>query len=721
MKYLYKLLALISVISCLSLVSCSLSNDDGSNTGGGSGTNSEAGTDDGSGTGGGSGTDDGSGTGGDSGTDDGSSTGGGSGTDGDSDAKEYETQEELLEAIETLSIGEESNNTQIIGEVSVQSQYSKEEEGAPARPTWIDSFRYYPEADFLKKGRYVLNWRKDPGTNGILGNQWEVYQISFKDYDAIESLSDPIDLENVESIAKIMASSEVTTNLDTPEPEKINNYTEDKDVAFAQDVLPANADSTISSDSWPGIPLSINNNTQVGYFPVNGDRRKKIVGYKIRIYTTKNDYDDDGNPITKEIYNDSTVLMVQYREGLFAFTGVASGGGGTGGGSGSSTVIPDTITDLDGLRTELGYSSDQYFSDAWENRRITTKADIPLSQLMTKDDFEHLFPHRNDSGTTFHSAEQPDYYTYENFLRAASYFPKFLGEGTDEDKYRELSAFLAHKSHEVGDGWPAANNDGSEAGRWSYGLVWIEELAFRGTTTPVYFQDHPDYPPTPGKSYHGRGPVQLSWNYNYGAMSETLFDDKNILLDNPNLVMSDGVIGFASAIWFWMQPQAPKPSAHDVIVGNLNLDQDDVAITGKSTAVSRSIESNSTGHYADGSSVDYAAGSAFRVPNNAEVGFGLTINIINGGLEAGVNPLDGRQTRRIGYFARYLDYFGKTKLSLSNPLSPQVGGIGGDDVPIDTIEHMKTWRDWANTPEDVIGASGDLIPSIIGAGAQSPW
>ena len=32
-----------------------------------------------------------------------------------------------------------------------------------------------------------------------------------------------------------------------------------------------------------------------------------------------------------------------------------------------------------------------------------------------------------------------------------------------------------------------------------------------------------DYPCQTGKSYHGRGPMQLSWNYNYGYFSEQVF------------------------------------------------------------------------------------------------------------------------------------------------------------------------------------------------------
>lgn len=38
-------------------------------------------------------------------------------------------------------------------------------------------------------------------------------------------------------------------------------------------------------------------------------------------------------------------------------------------------------------------------------------------------------------------------------------------------------------------------------------------------------------------------------------------------LNNPELVGQDPVVAFKTAIWFWMTPQAPKPSCHDVMQG----------------------------------------------------------------------------------------------------------------------------------------------------------
>ena len=92
------------------------------------------------------------------------------------------------------------------------------------------------------------------------------------------------------------------------------------------------------------------------------------------------------------------------------------------------------------------------------------------------------------------------------------------------------------------------------------------------------------------------------------------------LLNNPDMLITDSIISFEAAFWFWMTPQSPKPSCHDVM-----------------------IEAWSP------SASDLAAG---RVP-----GYGVTTNIINGGLECG-RGWDARVAGRIGFYKRYCDMLG---------------------------------------------------------------
>merc|ERR1711862_935442 len=70
-----------------------------------------------------------------------------------------------------------------------------------------------------------------------------------------------------------------------------------------------------------------------------------------------------------------------------------------------------------------------------------------------------------------------------------------------------------------------------------------------------------------GKTYHGRGPKQLSWNYNYEAFSNYYCGD-DTLLKNPERVASNSELAWASSIWFWAtggpyNPWTTKPGCHE--------------------------------------------------------------------------------------------------------------------------------------------------------------
>ena len=91
-------------------------------------------------------------------------------------------------------------------------------------------------------------------------------------------------------------------------------------------------------------------------------------------------------------------------------------------------------------------------------------------------------------------------------------------------------------------------------------------------------------------------------------------------LKNPGLLAQDNVLSFASAIWFWMTAQTPKPSCHDVM-------------TGKWKPTEKDLESG-------------------RVS-----GFGTTVNIINGGIECGLESITKTQYR-YEYYQYFCKYFG---------------------------------------------------------------
>jgi chitinase len=226
--------------------------------------------------------------------------------------------------------------------------------------------------------------------------------------------------------------------------------------------------------------------------------------------------------------------------------------------------------------------------------------------------FEELFKHRNDPACASNG-----FYTYAAFTAAAAAFPGFGTSSADPAvNKRELAAFLAQISHETTGGWATAPD-----GPYSWGLCWVTE---GGKTPPwsPYCEPSAAYPCAEGKTYYGRGPMQLSWNYNYIPAGEVLGFDG---LNNPEIVAQDPVIAFKTAIWFWMTPrlEGGKPSCHDVMIGAW-------------TPTAR----------------DSAAG---RVP-----GFGATTNIINGGLECGSGAIKAQEADRIGYYQRYASLFGVT-------------------------------------------------------------
>lgn len=128
-------------------------------------------------------------------------------------------------------------------------------------------------------------------------------------------------------------------------------------------------------------------------------------------------------------------------------------------------------------------------------------------------------------------------YDYQSFLKAAAKFPAFCLEGGSEMCKRDLATFFAHTTHECGQ-----ETVGSDFPQWRQGFFYITENA----CTPAVGDEKCDYkstgssadwwPSSDGVQYYGRGPLQISWNYNYGQFSDAAYDDINVLLENPDLV-----------------------------------------------------------------------------------------------------------------------------------------------------------------------------------------
>ncbi|RZC47637.1 hypothetical protein C5167_040590 [Papaver somniferum] len=132
-----------------------------------------------------------------------------------------------------------------------------------------------------------------------------------------------------------------------------------------------------------------------------------------------------------------------------------------------------------------------------------------------------------------------NFYTRSAFLEAAKSYPRFGKTGSFDDSKREIAAFFAHVTHETG--------------------FFCHKEETNGASRDYCDHGNRQYPCVPGKKYHGRGPIQLSWNYNYGPAGRSIgFDGLNA----PETVSNNAVISFKAAFWFWME------NVHSVITSN---------------------------------------------------------------------------------------------------------------------------------------------------------
>uniref|UniRef100_A0A0D9WUA8 chitinase n=1 Tax=Leersia perrieri TaxID=77586 RepID=A0A0D9WUA8_9ORYZ len=227
-----------------------------------------------------------------------------------------------------------------------------------------------------------------------------------------------------------------------------------------------------------------------------------------------------------------------------------------------------------------------------------------VASIVSRSLFDQMLLHRNEA-----ACAAKNFYTYDAFLAVADSTPGFATTGDADTRKREVAAFLAQTSHETTGGWPTAPD-----GPYSWGYCFKEE---NNGNAGEYCTQSSDWPCAAGKKYYGRGPIQLTHNYNYGPAGKAINSD---LLNNPDLVASDVAVSFKTAFWFWMTPQGLKPSCHAVITGQWTPN-----------------------------SGDQAAG---RKP-----GYGVITNIINGGKECGGRAND-KVASRIGFYKRYCDLLG---------------------------------------------------------------
>ncbi|MGS0743331.1 glycoside hydrolase family 19 protein, partial [Glaciimonas sp. GG7] len=248
-----------------------------------------------------------------------------------------------------------------------------------------------------------------------------------------------------------------------------------------------------------------------------------------------------------------------------------------------------------------------------------------FEHLVSSEKWDYLFPQRQPA------------YTYENMLKAVAKFPAVCGNYDDptnpnkaaEVCARSMATIFAHFAQETGE--HDVNNQ--EVLEWRQGLAHVTEMgcttaeamasptacAYNGECNPNTWQGQTwqcgKNADGSFKKYFGRGAKQLSYNYNYGPFSQAMFGDTKVLLDNPEWV-ADTWLNLASAVFFFVTPQPPKPSMLHVIDGTWQPNEYD-----KNSGL---------------------------VP-----GFGVTTMIINGGVECGGATDHAASANRIKYFKEF--------------------------------------------------------------------
>ncbi|WP_020412392.1 glycoside hydrolase family 19 protein [Microbulbifer sp. VTAC004] len=287
---------------------------------------------------------------------------------------------------------------------------------------------------------------------------------------------------------------------------------------------------------------------------------------------------------------------------------------------------------------------------------------LRVESIISEDTWDYLFPVRADE------------YTYTNFLRAVAKFPAFCGEytdGRDSDAIcrKVLSVMFAHFGQETG-----AHAAAWDEPEWRQGLYWIREIGWTEETSGGYgacdsgsswaAEVWPCAINADGgyKSYFGRGAKQLSWNYNYGPFSQAMYGDIYTLLENPELV-ADTWLNLASAIFFFVYPQPPKPSMLHVVDGTWKPNSIDLA-------------------------------------NNLTPGFGVTTNIVNGAIECSKGSEDYRSQYRMDYYRSFTEYLGvdipaDEELGCANMGQFQTGGAASLNIYWD-----KNWGWSADNPSN---------------------
>lgn len=181
--------------------------------------------------------------------------------------------------------------------------------------------------------------------------------------------------------------------------------------------------------------------------------------------------------------------------------------------------------------------------DFWVDNLSFDTGDLPsngFAEIVSPAMFDEMW--QTTKGTAVVN-QRNAFYTYDGLVNATKKYPAFCTTGTSDERRREAAAFLSNIAHETD----------------SLALVEENGCAADNVCTQYGVASN-------GKTYHGRGPIQLSYSYNYEAADNAL----NLgIKANPELVATDPTISFSTALWFWNTYQSGKGICHDAVKNGL--------------------------------------------------------------------------------------------------------------------------------------------------------
>ncbi|WP_156970664.1 glycoside hydrolase family 19 protein [Andreprevotia chitinilytica] len=273
----------------------------------------------------------------------------------------------------------------------------------------------------------------------------------------------------------------------------------------------------------------------------------------------------------------------------------ACSGSTTGGNSATPTPAPTPSgppTLQQALATEAALTNNDFFRTIKASIRTLDNAVVELvapgnaANPINVKRVERILP--ETKWNYYFEVREPSY-TYQRFLQAVAKFPAVCDDykdGRDADAIckHSLATMFAHFAQETGD-----HNANIATPQWRQGLKYLREMGCDDTGTgcgyniecadPVFNKVWTCGKNADGsfKKYFGRGAKQLSYNYNYGPFSQAMNNgDQFVLLNNPDQVASTW-LNLASATFFFVYPQPPKPSMLQVIDGSWVPNQTDQA------------------------------------------------------------------------------------------------------------------------------------------------